>query len=62
MPPLSPLAQYYLFCLLAIVPVARIFMRAGFRPFWALLLAAPDIGFVLCLVVLAARKWPGRAA
>jgi hypothetical protein len=51
---------YYKFVLLTIVPVGRIFMRAGFRPFWALFLAVPDIGLVLCTVFLALIKWPSR--
>ncbi len=53
----TPFARYYLFCLLAVIPVVRIFMRAGFKPWWAVLLAVPDIGFILCTVFLALMKW-----
>jgi len=56
-----PFAGYYLFALLALIPVTRIFERAGFRPYWALLLAIPDAGLVLCAALLALRKWPRRA-
>jgi hypothetical protein len=53
-----PFARYYIFSLLMAVPVARIFMRAGFRPYWVLLLAVPDAGLILCTALLALRKWP----
>jgi hypothetical protein len=56
-----PFAQYYLFVVLALIPAIRIFERAGFRPWWALLLAAPDVGFILCAAALALRKWPQKA-
>ena len=48
---------YYVFALTAFIPVARIFERAGFRPYWAVLLCVPDIGLGVCSVVLALRKW-----
>jgi hypothetical protein len=54
---MNPLMMYYIFVLLAAVPVARIFMRAGFKPYWVLLLAVPDLGLVLCTLVLALGKW-----
>lgn len=54
--------RYYTFVLLAIIPVGRIFVRAGFKPWWALFLAVPDIGLVLCSVFLALIKWPSRQA
>lgn len=56
-----PFAEYYIFAALAAVPAARIFRRAGFKPYWALLLAVPDIGMVLCAGVLALRTWPKEA-
>lgn len=52
------LRQYYISSALIAIPVTRILMRAGFKPFWALLLLIPDIGFILCTVLLALRKWP----
>lgn len=59
----TPFARYYAFALLMVVPVARIFMRAGFKPYWALLLGVPDVGLILCMVLLALRKWPqGKGA
>jgi len=54
----KPFAQYYLFALLIVVPVARIFMRAGFKMWWTALLAVPDIGFILCAAALTFQKWP----
>ncbi len=51
---------YYKFVLLTIVPLGRIFMRAGFKPWWALFLTVPDIGLVLCTVFLALIRWPSR--
>lgn len=52
-----PLSQYYFSALLAAFPVARVFLRAGF-PFWyAGLLAAPFVGFILCLAALSFRRW-----
>ncbi len=50
--------EYYLSSFLMAVPIARIFMRAGFRPYWVVLLVVPDIGLILCAVLLALRKWP----
>lgn len=55
-----PFAQYYLFVLLVLIPVIRIFERAGFRPYWALLLAVPDAGIILCSAILALKKWPEK--
>ena len=52
--------EYYLFSLLMVVPVGRIFMRAGFKPYGALLLGVPDIGLILYLALLALRKWPQK--
>jgi hypothetical protein len=54
----GPLARYYMFALLTVVPLARIFMRAGFKPYWAGLLVVPDAGLILCLALLALRQWP----
>ena len=59
---MTPLQTYYLFAMLAALPVARIFMRAGFKPYWALLLGVPDVGLILCAGLLAIRKWPKEGA
>jgi len=56
-----PFIEYYKFVLVTIVPVAVIFKYAGFKPYWALLMAIPDIGLIVCAVTLALRKWPGEA-
>jgi hypothetical protein len=53
-----PFLQHYLFCLLSIVPVMAIFERMGFRPYWALLLAVPEVGLILCLLFLVfGKRW-----
>lgn len=57
-----PFARYYLFALLAVIPMALIFKRAGFKPAYAALLAVPDVGFFLCLCLLAFQKWKGAGA
>lgn len=53
----NPVVQYYVAALLAAFPVARIFTRAGFAFCYAILLAVPFVGFILCLAVLSFRKW-----
>ncbi len=55
---LDPVARYYLFALVVAVPVVQVFRRAGFRPYWAALLGVPQVGLILCLLLLALRKWP----
>lgn len=52
----DPLIQYYISAVIMLVPVIRILERAGFRPYWALLLGVPMIGYILCAAVLC-RKW-----
>lgn len=58
----DPVVQYYLTALVAAVPVARTFRRAGLNPLFTLLLAAPLTGFILCMGVLAFRTWKEPAA
>jgi len=53
----NPLFVYYASALLMAVPLARIFMRAGFKPYWVVLLGVPDAGLILCLAALALGKW-----
>ncbi|MBI3442029.1 MAG: hypothetical protein HY052_09575 [Proteobacteria bacterium] len=53
-----PCAQYYLFALLALIPLIQIFKKAGLAPYWILLLATPYAGLVLCTAILAFKKWP----
>jgi hypothetical protein len=54
----NPYALYYISAALMLFPMARVFKRAGFRSYWALLLGIPDAGLIFCMVVLALRKWP----
>lgn len=49
---------YYLFALAIAVPVGRIFQRAGFNPAWTFLLLVPDVGWILCIMLLGLRRWP----
>jgi hypothetical protein len=57
-----PFAEYYFSALLVAAPVLWIFIHAGFRPFWTLLLAIPEVGLIACLLFLALRKWPAQQA
>lgn len=57
----NSLALYYAAALLMAVPVARIFIRAGFSPAWAALLGIPDAGLIACMALLALRKWPSAS-
>lgn len=54
----QPLWAYYVSVMLVMAPVARIFLRAGFRPFWALFLLVPYVGYIICAGLLALRRWP----
>ncbi len=54
------LRQYYISAVLMAAPVARILVRARFKPWWAVLLVVPDIGLILCAALLAVNKWPNR--
>jgi hypothetical protein len=56
--PHDPLVQYYISVALVMAPAVRIFMRAGLKPWIALLLLAPYVGPVLCAACLAFMKWP----
>lgn len=57
----QPLWAYYIAVALMMAPVVRIFMRAGLRPHYALLLLVPLLGFVLAPCALAFQKWPAAA-
>lgn len=54
----QPLWAYYIAAALMMAPVVRIFMRAGLRAHYALLLLVPMLGFVLAAAALAFQKWP----
>lgn len=55
---LDPLVQYYISVMLVMAPAVRIFIRAGLKPWFALLLLAPYAGYILCVACLAFMKWP----
>lgn len=48
----------FLFNLLALWPLARICRRAGFAPWWALLVLVPVVGLLLVMTMLMVRRWP----
>lgn len=54
----QPLWAYYVSVMLVMAPVVRIFMRAGFKPYWALMLLIPWAGCVGCTAILALYRWP----
>ncbi len=56
------IARYYLYAALMAVPLARIFTRAGFKPYWVGLLVVPDVGLLFCVLALALQKWKEKGA
>lgn len=58
----QPIWTYYAAAAVLVMPVVRIFMRAGFNPAWAMLLLVPVIGYIVCAGMLALRKWPSAKA
>jgi hypothetical protein len=54
----QPLWQYYISVILVMAPAVRILTRAGFKPYPALLLLAPQVGYILCAAYLTFTKWP----
>ena len=50
----------FVFNVLALWPLMRIFRRAGFAPWWALLIFVPVVGYVGVLGLLTLRRWPAR--
>jgi hypothetical protein len=55
---LDPLYTAIVVGLLVVVPLWRIFARAGFGPALSLLAVLPYVGVPICLAVLAFRRWP----
>ena len=49
---------YAAFCALMIVPLWRVFDRAGLSPWFALLFAVPFAGPLIVLFLLAFMDWP----
>lgn len=43
---------------LLLYPAWRIFGKAGFTPWLALLLLIPGLGGLICIVILAFARWP----
>jgi len=54
----NPLSQYYVSVLMIIVPVARIFQRAGLSVFYAAFLLVPWFGTVLTALAMVLQRWP----
>ena len=50
----------FIFALLVIYPVWRIYERTGLNPLFALLVFVPGIGWLLALLPLAFMDWPNR--
>lgn len=44
--------------ILLIIPLWRIFARAGLRPALSLLIFIPFAGALICLLILALSRWP----
>lgn len=51
---------YWVFLLLTVIPMARIFFRAGFHWLWGALCFIPIAGPIVCWCILAARDWRWR--
>jgi hypothetical protein len=56
------LGGYFFTALLLIVPMWRIFRRAGFSPALSLLIFVPGFGFLIATLLLAFRRWPAVTA
>lgn len=54
----DPLYVAVIVGLLVVVPLWRVFRRAGFAPAWSLLAMLPYLGVPICLALLAVRRWP----
>ncbi len=54
----QPVWAYYIAVALMMAPTVRVFMRAGLRSYWALLLLVPLVGFIIAAAALAFQKWP----
>lgn len=56
----DPGLSLFLFNIAAVWPLMRIFRRAGFSPWWALVIFVPVIGLIGVLGLLTMRRWPAR--
>ena len=55
---LVELGTEFLVAIILVVPIWRIFSRAGFSGFWALLMFIPFAGYLMATLMLAFRRWP----
>jgi hypothetical protein len=55
---LATLGGYVLFCILMIVPLWRVYRRAGLNPALSILFAVPIAGPLVVLLLLAFNDWP----
>ena len=55
------LGAEFLATIVLIVPIWRIFRRAGFAGLWALLMFIPFVGYLGATLMLALRRWPSTA-
>ncbi len=61
---MSPHHSFLYFCIdlllfaLVLYPIIRIVAKAGYSPWWCLLLFAPVIGWIAGLWLLALGDWP----
>lgn len=51
----------FLFNILTLWPLVRVYRRAGLSPWLALLVFVPVLGLTLVLGLLTLRRWPARA-
>lgn len=56
----TPLFVDMLLGLVILYPAWRIFVRAGFSPWWSLLVVVPVVGLLAALLVLGLRRWPAE--
>ena len=56
--PRDPFVQYYISVMLVMAPAVRIFIRTGLKPWPALMLLVPYVGYIFCAAYLAFMKWP----
>lgn len=54
----SPTGGHLLFVVLSLPPLLLIYRRAGLRPWGALLVVIPVVGFSFSLIALVGQRWP----
>lgn len=54
----SALEMDVIISLCMLVPMIRIFKRAGLSPFWGFLIMVPYLGLFICFTILTFKKWP----